>query len=238
MTKLVYDWKFIPVDDSRTRVILEVEFVGKAYWCMPIWESLRTDVINGISEAFLERVQTLQASHGGDRGRPKVQPRLPALTAVLQGPFLRDEAVVVTESNGRTIRHANAAFAALVGQPMQSLSGKDIPDLLQSCSTDRSVLRGMGAAIRARIPATAVVLNRNLAGDEFLNRVTLAPLDDDENDTGVVFWAILRMVEGVIQQLEFTRTDVLDEAWGPDYSHPAAITVKDVIDKPRMSYAP
>ena len=46
------------------------------------------------------------------------RPKLESLSAVMQGPFLRDEAVVVTESNGSTIRHANSAFAKLAGRPL------------------------------------------------------------------------------------------------------------------------
>merc|ERR1711957_171452 len=98
--------------------------------------------------------------------RPLFRPKLASLRAVLQGPMLRDEAIVVTEANGRTIRHANAAFAKLVKLDLPSLRGKDIPDLLQCGETDRTVLRGIGAAIRARISATALVKNRNHAGEK------------------------------------------------------------------------
>merc|ERR1712227_531697 len=103
-------------------------------------------------------------ARGGDQERPAVRPKLPQLTAVLQGPFLRDEAVVVTESNGRTIRHANKAFASLARHPMERLKGMDIPDLLQSVGTDRTVLRGLGSAIKRRLPATAIILNQNSYG--------------------------------------------------------------------------
>jgi len=229
MQRLVYDWRFIPLDNFRTKVVLEVEFKGAAHWCMPIWEGLRRDVINNISKAFTDRVVALQASAGGDRGRPALRPKLASLTSVLQGPFLRDQAVVVTESNGRTIRHANAAFAALAGRSLDFIPGKDIPDLLQDTGTDRDVLRGMSAAVKARLPATAVVRNKNKAGKEFLNRLSLAPLDDDESDTGVVFWAVLKVVHGMDQSLEFSTPDALDEAWGPDYEHPDAIFGKDML---------
>jgi len=229
MQKLVYDWRFVPLDDSRTKVILEVEFMGAAQWCMPIWEGLRRDVIDGISTAFRDRVVALQESSGGDHDRPAVRTKLASLTAVLQGPFLRDEAVVITESNGRTIRHANAGFATLARRPIESIIGKDIPDLLQNFGTDRNILRGLGAAIRDRLPATAVVLNQNLEGEQFMNRLTLAPLDDDEHDSGVVFWAVLKVVQGMDQQLELSKPDALDETWGPDYEHPDAISGRDVI---------
>lgn len=223
MEKLVYDWNFIPIDDRHTKVVLEVEFVALAQWYMPVWEALRKDVIGGVSKAFCNRVIELQASSGGDHGRPEIRPRLHALTEILQGPFQRHEPIVVTEGNGRTIRHANAAFADLVGLPLQKLPGRDIPDLLQSFATDRSVLKGLSAAIRHRISATAVILNQNNAGDEFMNRLTLAPLDDDEKDTGVIFWAILKVVNAADQRLELTTTEILDEAWGPDYQHSQAI---------------
>lgn len=229
MQKLVYDWRFVPLDGSRTKVILDLEFKGAAQWCMPIWEGLRKDVISNISTAFIDRVVALQVSSGGDKDRPVVRPKLAALTAVLQGPFMRDEAVVVTESNGRTIRHANAAFAALAKRPVESIIGKDIPDLLQNFGTDKDVLRGLGAAIRDRLPATAVVLNQNMEGEQFMNRLTLAPLDDDEHDSGVVFWAILKVVQGMDQHLEFSRPDALDDAWGPDYEHPDAISGRDLL---------
>lgn len=227
MEKLVYDWNFIPIDDHYTKVVLEVEFVALAQWYMPVWEAMRKDVIGGVSKAFCNRVIELQASSGGDQGRPEIRPRLHALTEVLQGPFLRDEPIVVTEGNGRTIRHANAAFADLVGLPAKRLLGRDIPDLLQTLTTDRSVLTGLSSAIRQRLPATAVILNQNNAGEQFMNRLTLAPLDDDEKDTGVVFWALLKVVEVEDQRLEFTTPEVLDETWGsdyrPDYQHPQAI---------------
>jgi ribosome-associated toxin RatA of RatAB toxin-antitoxin module len=223
MQKLVYDWRFIPLDDVRTKVVLEVEFKGAAQWCMPIWEGLRNDVINGVWKAFADRVVTLQAAAGGDANRPLARPKLAAVTAVLQGPFLRDEAVVVTESNGRTIRHANNAFAKLAGRPVESLPGKDIPDLLQNFKTDPNILKGLGSAIRNRFSATAIVRNQNMAGEEFLNRLTLAPLDDDEHDRGVIFWAVLKVVHGMDQRLEFSAPDALDAAWGPDYQHPAAL---------------
>lgn len=229
MQKLVYDWRFIPLPGSRTKVILDLEFKGAAHWCMPIWEGLRRDVIDGISTAFINRVVELQAASGGDKDRPAVRPKLAALTAVLQGPFMRDEAVVVTESNGRTIRHANAAFAALAKRPIESIIGQDIPDLLQNVGTDRNVLRGLGTAIRNRLPATAVVLNQNMEGQQFMNRLTLAPLDDDEHDSGIVFWAILKVVHGMDQQLELSRPDALDDSWGPDYEHPDAISGKDLL---------
>jgi len=236
MTRLVYDWRFVELEDNRTRVILEVEFVGAAHWCMPIWESLREQVISNISQAFMERVKVLQVTVGGDEGRPSLRPKLEPLTSVLQGPFLREEAVVVTESNGRTIRHANKGFAALAGRDdAESLAGMDIPDLLQSFSTDRNVLRGIGAAIRARLPATAVVQNRNQAGDEFMNRLILSPLDDDEKDTGVVFWAILRVVDGRDQRLEFSTPAIFNDAWGPDYKHSDALSGEDVMKQPRTT---
>jgi len=206
-----------------------VEFKGAAYWCMPVWEALRKDVINDIATAFHKRVAVMQASVGGEEDRPALRPRLESLSAVLQGPFLRDMAVVVTEANGRTIRHANAGFAKLAGRSVESVVGRDIPDLLQSVNTDRTVLKGIGEAIRRRIPATAMVMNQNKGGEQFMNRLSLAPLDDDQNDTGVIFWAILRVVDGKDQRLEFSETDALNESWGPDYRHPDAIHGKDLL---------
>jgi len=231
MRKLVYDWRFEPVDKQRTKVILNLEFVGQALWCMPVWEGLRRDVVDGVASAFVERALTLQAAAGGVKGYPADQPKpkLVALTAVMQGPFLRNEAVVVTESNGRTIRHANEAFAELAGRSVESLPGKDIPDLLQTFDTNRDVLRALGAAIRARIPAKAIVRNQNKIGKQFLNELALAPLDDDERDSGVVFWAVLKVVQGKSQQLVFSRPGDLDAVWGPDYKHPATISGSDLL---------
>jgi len=229
MDRLVYDWRFVPVSEARTRVILNLEFKAAAAWCMPIWESIRRDVVNNISSAFIDRLVLLQASQGGDHSRPFSRPRLASVTSVLQGPMLRDEAVVVTETNGRTIRHANAAFAQLAGRSLEDLPGKDIPDLLQDVATDRSVLRALGSAIRSRLPATVVLSNRNKAGDRFLNRLSLAPLDDDERNTGVIFWAVLKVVEGEEQRLEFSEPGALDEAWGPDYEHPQTISGRDLL---------
>lgn len=230
MTRLVYDWRFVPLDDNRTKVILELEFEGRAHWCMPVWEALREQVVSNIYEAFCKRVVELQAAGGGDQvGRPETRPKLESLRAVLQGPMLRSkEAVVVTETNGRTIRHANQSFATMTGRPLETLPGTDIPDLLQTFNTDSTVLRSIGAAIKARLPATAILLNRNNAGQEFKNRFSLAPLDDDESDTGVVFWAILKVVENTEEQ-RLTLTSVVDlhdsPHWAPDYEHPDAIKV-------------
>lgn len=232
MERLGYDWRFVPLDENRTKVVLEVEFKGAAYWCMPVWEALRKDVISDIATAFHKRVAIMQASVGGEEDRPKLMPRLEQVSAVLQGPFLRDDAVVITEANGRTIRHANAGFAKLAGRPLLSVVGKDIPDLLQNVNTDKTVLKGLGEAIRRRIPATAMVLNQNMAGEQFMNRLTLAPLDDDEKDTGVVFWAILRVIdEGKDQRLEYSEPDALNKAWGPDYRHPDAIHGQTILAK-------
>eukprot|EP00929_Paragymnodinium_shiwhaense_P057789 TRINITY_DN28942_c0_g1_i1.p1 TRINITY_DN28942_c0_g1~~TRINITY_DN28942_c0_g1_i1.p1 ORF type:complete len:552 (+),score=120.28 TRINITY_DN28942_c0_g1_i1:48-1703(+) len=228
--RLVYDWRFQPLEGGRTKVILEVEFKASAAWCLPIWEAIRRDIINGVANSFSHRVRDLQASRGGDQGRPAFRPKMEKLTAVLQGPFLRDEAIVITESNGRTIRHANEGFKKLVGVD-GDLRGIDIPDLLQNFQTDRNVLRGISSAVKNRLPATATVVNQNRAGEHFLNRLVLAPLDDDEQDSGVAFWAILKIVEkGGEQALELSQPGEMDAVWGPDYQHPDAITGKEILE--------
>merc|ERR1711881_139796 len=96
------------------------------------------------------------------------EPRKERLSAILQGSFLGDEAVVVTEGNGRTVRHANKAFAALTKYPLESLPGTELPDLVQGIGTDRGVLAGLRAAVRRRLPATAILLNYNRAGEQFV----------------------------------------------------------------------
>merc|ERR1712203_1053787 len=110
-----------------------------------------------------------------------------------------------------------------VGVSPDKLPGMDIPDLLQNFKTDVGVLRGLSAAIRKRLPAKATVLNRNRGGEEFMNRLTLAPLDDDERDLGVVFWAVLKKAENADEQhLELTELSALDASWGPGYVQPKA----------------
>lgn len=58
--ELVYDWRFTPLPDGRTRVMLDLTFHAKAAWCVPFWETVRKQVVTGLEDAFMTRVRRLQ----------------------------------------------------------------------------------------------------------------------------------------------------------------------------------
>ena len=59
--------------------------------------------------------------------------------------------------------------------------------------------------------------NYRKGGEAFLNRLKLAPLQDDEGKAGeVVYWAVLEATSGT-QRLEPSTDQDFKDTWGPNY---------------------
>lgn len=185
--KLVFDWRFIPVvgEFESTKVVFDVEYIGLATWCLPMWDAAIGEVIKGMSTSFRTRLEELKRASASavDKGVARQK-----ISKILGGNFLQDQQpFVVTESDGGTIRHANLAFAKLVGTPCEALPGKCLPD----------VLNGVGAAPNG---AQSGLLNRlrgafgdakPQAASHVDSPIRLHPAVDDERSTEGVFWGIV-----------------------------------------------
>lgn len=217
-TRLVYDWRFWSAGDDKTHVELKLHFRARNEWHLVMWEKLRNHIIEGMASAFRDRLHLIKVAEAkkmaaaglsqaeeesvGDptddtwwsdfNKQDRAAQASQKLTDILTGPFKRAEAVVVTESDGRTIRYANEDFTSLTGYESQEVIGKTINSLLQGEQTNKPVTSALGLAVRNTLPASARLVNYRKDGSEFLSFVTFEPVVDDERNTGIVFWAVLK----------------------------------------------
>jgi PAS domain S-box-containing protein len=77
--------------------------------------------------------------------------------------------------------YANAAFEALTGYAFDEIDGRNCR-FLQGEGTDSEAAAAMRDAISAAEPVTVDVRNYRKDGTEFLNRVTIAPIDDEAGE--------------------------------------------------------
>jgi len=288
-TKLVYDWRFIGRKNEQGQPITEVElrlmFVARHQWHMLMWEQTRNNIVDGMADAFEDRLTILKAAelrkqysaaekatgdafndmdknqdgkinreewvakYGNDEqfnlfdldengcidmhefkqgpGWAKSQTadsELPSqhveamkpssvgysVSDIMQGPFEgAGEAVVVTEADGYTLRHVNEHFENLTGYNKSEVIGRTIQELLQGEGTDKPVTAALGSAVRNYLPASARVVNYRKDGSAFLSYLRFEPILDNEQNTGVIYWAVIRdcsassegMEAGLTQQL-------------------------------------
>jgi len=293
-TQLVYDWRFTghTNEDGQpmTEVDLRLKFVARHKWHMLMWDQMRNQIVNGMAEAFSDRLAILRTAelrkeyiaaekatdeafgkidtnadgkidraewiskYGNDNEfdsfdldgnglidlhefkqgtagklRMTEMPESAAhdselesdaslhtssvgysVTDIMSGPFeVPGQAVIVTEADGHTLRHVNAEFELLTGYRKSEVVGRTIQQLLQGEDTDKPVTSALGRAVRNYLPASARVVNYRKDGSAFLSYLRFEPILDNEQNTGVIYWAVIRdctassegMEAGVSQQL-------------------------------------
>lgn len=207
-TMLQYDWTFTsraPTGgQSQTEVQLKLSFVARQQWYIAIWESIRSHIVDGMGEAFSDRLRQLQLAETNDQYldsstqteiSPGAESSWNTLEDVLSGPFQEEQiAIVVAEADGRTIRHANPAFERLTGYALSEVQGQTFQALLQGRDTNREVLTALGSAVTQHLSASARVVNYRKDGSPFLNYLRFEPVLDTERGVGLVYWAELRDV--------------------------------------------
>ena len=87
-------------------------------------------------------------------------------------------AVMITEPDGRTIRHVNRAWTALCGFLREDSVGRSM-GIIQGALTSRPVSKAIGQACRKGVPVEAYLVNYRADRTAFANHVYAAPLAAD-----------------------------------------------------------
>eukprot|EP00747_Dinoflagellata_sp_TGD_P168743 gnl/TRDRNA2_/TRDRNA2_195866_c0_seq1.p1 gnl/TRDRNA2_/TRDRNA2_195866_c0~~gnl/TRDRNA2_/TRDRNA2_195866_c0_seq1.p1 ORF type:complete len:702 (+),score=143.82 gnl/TRDRNA2_/TRDRNA2_195866_c0_seq1:308-2107(+) len=64
--RLAYDWRFIPLSPSKTKVQLDMFFEAKSVLYMPVWDSMQNMVVRDMMKAFKGQVEVLRKRNGSD----------------------------------------------------------------------------------------------------------------------------------------------------------------------------
>jgi PAS domain S-box-containing protein len=114
--------------------------------------------------------------------------QLPEQTPREVPPGLRERALgatdvclTITDPNlpDNPLIWVNPAFEKMTGYRAEDVLGRNCR-FLQGPRTDRSVADGIGAALRAGRPSTAVLLNQRSDGTEFWNEISINPVFDQQ----------------------------------------------------------
>jgi len=189
-----------------------------------MWNAIRHHVVDGIEAAFETRLSQVQVAAERAQHQYTEEMHGPRVLEVLAGPFRSNLPVLITESDGTTVRYANSAFEKLTGYTHEEVEGVPIKQLLHGPDTSTAVTEALAAAVRRSLAASARLVNYQKGGSPFLNLIRFEPVYDDDRGTGMVFWVVLQdvghnsleVVQGPQGQrlLPSTPQHGLDDAWG------------------------
>lgn len=98
------------------------------------------------------------------------------------------DALVVTDAAGRVI-WVNAAFEKLCGRPLVDMAGRKPGQVLQGPQTDPATVAKIRAALAARQPCRAELVNYHADGSSYRVDAQIVPVLDDE---GRPLWFVAR----------------------------------------------